>query len=345
MQSRWGSSHGPAIGVILTLIVVATASPQRESPPLDRAAIAREAAAVIDVFAREYFDGPVSHHVAEELRGRVAAGRYAAAAAPSDLARQLTADFVELTRDKHIAVALARPPGSTGGGQERRDVPTTNGFRRTEIVAGNVGVLDLAFFLRPAEHRDALEQAMQTLQPADALILDMRGNGGGSPDTVALLVSYLIDPPGALLFDVIRRDQSKDAYRTSAVTRSLVNARRAVYVLTSRRTFSAGEGLAFILQERERALVVGEPTAGAANPGRGYPAGDLFEITVPNGRVSAASSGRNWEGQGVAPDVQTDAVDAFRVAHLRAIDDLIQEAPTAARRDELMRIRSTLTQR
>lgn len=334
-----------AIGVLTTLVSVAS-SAQNASAPLDRAAIDRAAGAVIDVFAQEYFDASVSERVAGELRRRVTAGRYLVAADTADLAAQLTADFFELTRDKHIAVAPARPKAAVSGGAEpRRDLPTTNGFRRTEIVAGNVGVLELAFFLRPGEHRDALAQAMQTLQPADALILDMRGNSGGSPETVALLISYLIEPAGALIFDIIRRDQSKDEYRTTAVPAALVNARRPVYVLTSRRTFSAGEGLAFMLQDRRRALVIGETTAGAANPGRGYPAGDLFEVTVPNGRVAAAIGGRNWEGQGVAPDVATEAPDAFRAAHLRALDDLIAASSTQSRQDELIRIRATLTQR
>jgi C-terminal processing protease CtpA/Prc len=332
------------IGALVTLIVVTPAFAQSEFRGFDRAAIDREAAAVVDAFAQEYFDISVSLRVADELRRRVMAGHYGGAATAADMAKQLTADFFELTRDRHISVVPTRP-GTGAAGQARRDVPTTNGFTRTEIVPGNVGVLELAFFLRPAEHRDALEDAMRALQPADALILDMRGNGGGSPDTVALLASYLIDPPGALLFDIIHRDQSRDAYRTSAVTASLVNARRPIYVLTSRRTFSAGEGLAFILQERKRALVVGERTVGAANPGRGYPAGTLFEITVPNGRVVSAIAGRNWEGQGVEPNVATDASEAFRVAHVRAIDDLIAKASTAARRDELKRIRAAVGQR
>ena len=67
-------------------------------------------------------------------------------------------------------------------------------------------MFDLAFFMRPVEHRDALAAAMQVLQPADALIVDMRANGGGSPDTVALFISYLIEGTGQPLFEIVHRD-------------------------------------------------------------------------------------------------------------------------------------------
>ena len=152
--------------------------------------------------------------------------------------------------------------------------------------------------MRPVEHRDALAAAMQVLQPADALIIDMRANGGGSPDTVALLISYLIEGTGQALFEIVHRDGSKEVYRTPEEAPATRNARRPIYVLTSARTFSGGEGLAFLLQELKRALVIGEVTAGAANPGRPYPAGELFEITVPNGRVLSTirpcQLGRPW---------------------------------------------------
>ena len=103
-------------------------------------------------------------------------------------------------------------------------------------------------------------------------------------------------------------------------------------MLTSARTFSGGEGLAFLLQELKRAVVIGEVTAGAANPGRPYPAGELFEITVPNGRVVSTIRRANWEGHGVTPDISVPAADAFRVAHLRAIDDLLSNSVPGAPR-------------
>jgi hypothetical protein len=329
----------PRKTLIIVGIVSAAVFRVHAQASLDQAAIGTAVRAVAEVFEREYFDAALSKTVAEEIERRLDGGRYAGANLPAALAERLTADFYELTTDKHIAVALATPrAANSGGGGERRNVPTTAGFRRTELIAGNIGVFDLAFFMRPVEHRDALAAAMQVLQPADALILDMRANGGGSPDTVALLIGYLIEGTGQSLFEIVHRDGSKAIYRTPEEAPATRNVRRPIYVLTSARTFSGGEGLAFLLQERKRAVVIGEVTAGAANPGRAYPAGELFEITVPNGRVLSSIGRANWEGRGVTPDIVVPAADAFRVAHLRAIDDLLTTA-SPARRKELMRLR------
>ena len=110
-----------------------------------------------------------------------------------------------------------------------------------------------------------------------------------------------------------------------------------MYVLTAAGTFSAGEGLAFLLQERHRAEVVGETTAGAANPGQLYPVNDRFSVTVPNGRLKSTIGGGNWEGVGVTPDVKTPAAEALPVAYSRALRTLIDREPAGPWRDTLDR--------
>jgi C-terminal processing protease CtpA/Prc len=167
----------------------------------------------------------------------------------------------------------------------------------------------------------------------------MRNNGGGSPGTVALLISYLLDQPGLPLFEIVHRPpEPADRYTTESTPPAERNAQRPVHVLTSSKTFSAGEGLAFLLQELHRAEIVGETTAGAANPGKPYPVNDRFSVTVPNGRVRSAIGGGNWEGTGVTPDVPTTAEEALRVAYARVIRRLIAHEPPGPRRDALQQL-------
>jgi C-terminal processing protease CtpA/Prc len=211
------------------------------------------------------------------------------------------------------------------------------GVRPAEILAGNVGYLSLSTFYRPEEAREAIATAMDTLGDADALIVDMRDNSGGSPGAVALLASYLFDTPALPLFDIVDRTGKQDTYATESTPLRGRNGTRPVYVLTSTRTFSAGEGFAFILQERRRAEVVGERTAGAANPGRSYPVNARFEVIVPNGQVRTAVTGRNWEGAGVVPDVTAPAASALQTAHVRAIRELMARAPGPAALEVLVR--------
>jgi C-terminal processing protease CtpA/Prc len=323
-----------------TLIVAALCAASLQA--LDPGTIDSTVRGAADIFAAEYFDVPVATRVSAELKRRLEAGQYATLPTNQALAARLTRDLFELTRDKHVTVEMRRTASGGGGAVQRRDVPTTDGFRRTEILPGNIGLLDMAFFMRPIEHKDALAAAMQVLQPADALILDMRQNGGGNPGTVALLISYLLDEPGRPIFEIRPRTGATTVYVTETPGLPARNGNRPVYVLTSKQSFSGGEGLGFLLQDIKRALVIGEVTAGAANPGRGYPINDLFEITVPNGQLLTSVSRRNWEGGGVTPDVPVPAADALRVAHLRAIDDLMAATPSGPKRDELARVRARI---
>ena len=91
------------------------------------------------------------------------------------------------------------------------------------------------------------------------------------------------------------------------------------------------------LQERRRAIVVGERSAGAANPGRPYPVSARLEVTVPNGQVRTAFSGRNWEGKGVTPDVSVSAGDALRLAHIHALRELLTQASSGPWQQTLKR--------
>ena len=155
--------------------------------------------------------------------------------------------------------------------------------------------------------------------------LYMRDNGSGSPGTIALLISYLFDQPSLPLFDIIPRSGDVETYSTEPASAGIErNGARPIWVLTSPRTFSDGEGLAFLLQERQRAQVVGEKTAGAANPGKPYPVNDVFEVTVPNGHIRSAIKHSNWEGDGVTPDVSAPATSALDIALARARQDLQQ---------------------
>jgi retinol-binding protein 3 len=312
---------------IVVASLAAHVSAQPAATPMDPKLIESTVESLAHVIRQEYFDVAVAAKVEQALKAASAEGRYASAATLEALAQQLTGDLFGVTHDKHLIVAVTRPPGvkPPGGGpaRDRRDQPTSTGFRRVEILAGNVGYLDLTMFLRPVEHRDALAAAMQTLRTADALILDMRDNGGGSPATVALLISYLFDQPSLPLFEVISRSGNVESYSTEPESAGIErNGGRPIWVLTSRRTFSGGEGLAFLLQERQRAEVVGEKTAGAANPGRPYPVNDVFEVTVPNGHIRSAIKHSNWEGDGVTPDVSAPAADALDIALDRARQEL-----------------------
>jgi len=313
--------------LLVVLVVVATAA--NLAAAQDTASTVR---ALGDVLKREYIDVDVAVKADAALQRALAEGQYAGASTPEALVPLLNRDLRDVTRDKHIwvevvppaapsaQVASARPPADANAARAEGVRRSNAGVRRVEILRGNVGYLDLSNFFRLEEARDTIATAMRLLSKADALVIDMRRNGGGSPGTVVFLLGYLIDAPGATLFEIVHRPpEPPDRYALDATLPSERDGKRPIAVLTSAQTFSGGEGLAFLLQERHRAEVVGETTAGAANPGTTYPVDNLFRVNVPNGRIKSAVGGGNWEGAGVTPDVKVPAAEALQTAHDRLL--------------------------
>jgi C-terminal processing protease CtpA/Prc len=201
------------------------------------------------------------------------------------------------------------------------------GFERAQRLAGNVGYLEIRSFAFDAAMVDsALAAAMTFLGNTDALIIDVRRNGGGDPAMVAAVCSYLL-PPNTLINKFYwRPDNRWDEFRTGHVSGRPYGTRRPVYVLTSDETFSGAEEFAYDMQTQRRGEVVGDTTGGGAHPGGLRRVTDTFGVFVPAGRAVNPVTGTNWEGTGVRPDVPVPADAALRTAHLRALERLVADA-------------------
>ena len=109
---------------------------------------------------------------------------------------------------------------------------------------------------------------------------------------------------------------------------------KPVYVLTSKRTFSAAEEFTYNLKSLKRATIVGETTGGGAHPGGMQKVHEHFGVFVPSGRAINPITKTNWEGTGVAPDVPVAADRRARTAHLAALKKVSAEARGAVDRSE-----------
>ncbi len=346
MTATAGLRHevGAAVLAIAVLALGGQPAGQQPAAGMTRALIREAVETIASVVEREYFDPEVARRTAASVRARLSQGLYDRAATVDALATLVTRDLFDATKDKHLAVTVLADREPRAAALSIEDTREVRGrrdnfdVRRVEILPGNIGYLDLTSFYRLEEAGGTIAAAMRLLQHADAIVLDLRDNGGGNPDTVALLASYQFNDAALPLFEIIPRSGVGGLrYATAEPAVAERNGTRPAYVLTSEHTFSAGEGFAFILQERRRAEVVGERTAGAANPGRPYPVNSRLEVTVPNGRVRTAIAGGNWEGRGVVPDVSVPASDALRTAQVRALGRLIELAPAGAWQSTLKR--------
>ena len=165
--------------------------------------------------------------------------------------------------------------------------PINFGFEKVERLPGNVGYLELRGFF-PAEFGgDTAAAAMNFLANTDALIIDLRQNGGGAPSMVALLCSYLFDPQPVHLNDLYFRpdDSTHQWWTLPYVPGKRFEEEAGLRADQPQRTFSAAEEFTYNLKNQKRATIVGETTGGGAHPGGVKRITEHFGVFVPTGRA------------------------------------------------------------
>ncbi|MCD9195090.1 S41 family peptidase [Streptomyces albireticuli] len=290
-------------------------------------------ALVIDETARlviEHYVFPgIAEQLADLLRRRLAEGAYDVDDA-EELARLVTADLQSVNGDRHLRLKHHADPVSPEQGAAtldamRRDFDTSlGGAPRVQLLDGGVAVVELAPMLFPLEWAaEPLSAALTLASRARALIVDLRANRGGAPDTVAFVCSYLLDERTHLnTMHWHGGERSEQSWSLPHVPGARFGGSKPLYVLSGDSTFSAAEELAYNLQQLGRAVVVGEPTRGGAHPCKGWTVHPHLEATVPVGRAINPVSGTNWEGTGVRPDVTCAAGESLDRAHALALTRL-----------------------
>ncbi|WP_344406282.1 S41 family peptidase [Streptomyces longisporus] len=278
--------------------------------------------ALVDETARLLTEHYVFPEAAEQLalllRRRLAEGAYDVESA-EELSELVTADLQSVNGDPHLRLLyhLEQVPQGQGEAAEaamRREFDASlGGVPRVELLTGGTALLELAPFLFPLSwSAEPLAAALTLVARAEALVLDLRGNGGGDPDTVAFVCSYLLDERTHLNTMYARvGDRHDQSWTLPHVPGARFGGTKPVHVLTGPGTFSAAEELAYDLQQLGRATVVGESTRGGAHPREGWTVHPNLEATIPVARAVNPVSGTNWEGTGVLPDVPCPAPDAL----------------------------------
>ena len=267
----------------------------------------------------------------EAIRERVSKKEYDQITSAKQFAAKLTSDLQDVSHDKHLRVRYSydaipdrgprREPTAEEREQQKRDLIWMNhGFTKVERLDGNIGYIDFRGFLDPDLGADTVAAAMNFVNGTDALIIDMRYNGGGNPAMVALVCSYLFGPEPVHLNDLYWREGNRtDEFWTRKEVSGKRYLDKDVYVLTSKRTFSGAEEFTYNLKNLKRATIIGETTGGGAHPGGGFRITEHFGMFVPTGRAISPITKTNWEGTGVTPDIAVPADQALVVARLMAL--------------------------
>lgn len=348
----------------MLLCSAAIAAAQGPSPGPDRRIDAPTRAKLIDGVLHQLDSAYVFPDKAKEMRQAISArakrGEYDGITSARMFADSLTAHLQAVSHDKHLRVRYsARPlpnevPDQEPTAEEKREMQAFGrqvnfGIEKAERLPGNVGYLEIRSFGFTAPMADtAVAAAMNLLGHTDALIIDVRRNGGGDPDMVALVCSYLLGPGEILINRFYWRPADRwDESRTRATVSGMhYGTTKPVYVLTSDRTFSGAEEFAYDIQTQKRGEIVGDTTGGGAHPGGMRRVSENFGVWVPSGRAVNPVTNTNWEGTGVRPDVPVPAEEALRTAHVRALEKLLQGATGEDRErlaDALERVRKGTT--
>ncbi|GAB1596830.1 S41 family peptidase [Lysobacter claricitrinus] len=285
--------------------------------------------------------------LASTIRSREGSGIYSNDATIATFGKHLANDMRTLGDDGHFNIhydpdfhppSAETPPFPDAAEVARgREEMAERGFGIESIsrLPGNIGYIEVRGFGPTELVADAMSAAMTLLQGTDALIVDLRRNHGGEPNTVAHLMSHF--------FPVGDQRHLNDIYsRASDSTQQFwtnpnVQPRYAkpVYVLTSAGTFSGGEEFAYDMQTQKRATLVGETTGGGSNPGDLYPLGHGFAAFIPHSRSINPVTHTNWEHVGVKPDIAVPAADARQTAHVAVLEALVASATDPERKAEL----------
>jgi hypothetical protein len=286
--------------------------------------------ALCENLEREYIFPEITEKYVRMLRENQRSGKYDRIGQPQEFARLITDDLMSIHKDRHLSVRFNPGWVKNERGrkeldeeairlQKRRDRAGNYGFQEIKIMPGNIGYFKFSGFSYNTDAYDAAIGAMSFLANTDALIIDLRTNGGGSPEMVQFLCSYFLGNPRQHLNSFSYKDKEK---LTQYWTYTYLPGKRLdkvdLYLLTSQNTFSAAEEFTYNLKNMKRAVVIGETTGGGAHDNKFVILTDDFMMSLPFARAVNPITKTNWEEVGVEPDVKVSADKALDTALVMA---------------------------
>jgi hypothetical protein len=304
--------------------------------PITKSEISTVVRGAADLIERLYVDPIRGRQIAAALRLTVDDATFDGISSSLALVPRFNRLLAQVGADAHLRLGYSYEPQTAAADRpetadeldaRRRQVAASGyGVQRVDRLEGNVGLLELNGFRDVDLAGEAVAGALRLLNSTDALIIDLRGSAGGDADMVRFLSTYFFGEPVHLADFYHRPTDTTEQWWTLPWVPGLRYLDRDVFILTSSQTFSAAEGFTYHLQQRQRAVVVGEQTKGGAHTGKFERVTPHFAVFVPEGRVTDAISHGDWERAGVRPDVPVDRPAAFKTAYVLALERLVKRA-------------------
>lgn len=317
-------------GISMLLAVATTAHSQQLQPA--------QCKAIIDTLIRlvnsRYVYPDVAKQMTALIKKRQSQHAYDTVQNEESFAKLLTADLRSISQDGHLGVDYSqtvidiRPDVKPS--QEVIDEFRLQGardnfaFRKMEILEGNIGYLKLNTFWPADWIQETAAGAMAFLSNCDGIILDLRDNHGFANGGI-VIQSYFFNEETHMSDYINRDDGTTRQSWTMAIVPGKKLADKKLYILVSHDTFSAPEDFSYNMQAQKRAIIVGEATGGGAHGARRYQLSDHFTATIPHVYSINPITHTDWEGKGVQPDIKASKAEALNVAHVAAIQSVIEK--------------------
>jgi len=343
INPRWIIAAGLIIGYIAICLFINAVDVhgQQGTPSPDKKIDARIQAEIIDSVTQAlneiYVFPDVAKKMEKYLHQQYKKNAYRDLTSLNEFTQKLTEDLRQISHDRHLWVdfasdeLLAQFQGDTLTDEAKQKELEQNRrdnfcFKELKILEGNVGYVDLRCFSEATDAGPTAIAAMNFLAYTDAIIFDLRQNGGGNPSMIQLITSYFFSEPVLLNAFYIRKTDSTHQFWTQACVQGPRMTNVDLYVLTSSYTFSGAEEFTYNLKNMQRATIIGDTTGGGAHPIDIKPFPSLnIGMSLPFGRAVNPVTGTNWEGTGIAPHICVNQEQALDVAHLEALKKLAEK--------------------
>lgn len=285
--------------------------------------------------------------ISKTLKDKYKTGAYNKLQNRREIASMMHNDIQNVHHDGHMRlmylpdfekVLLTVLPDSLREKEEQRELAAVKAnnfyFTKTEILHGNIGYVRWDGFVGFTEEaRPIFDAAFKFVSNARALIIDMRYNGGGSPTTVNATLDYFFNKRLPMNHIIDYKLDTVKHYSNPSATAFKLNM--PVYVLTSKRTFSGAEDFTYAIKYGKRGIIVGDTTGGGAHPTGPAAVGQGFVLNIPNARSYHETTGTNWEGTGVYPDVYIKGEFALDQTRLLIFKELLANAQSEEEKFQL----------
>lgn len=265
-----------------------------------------------------------------------------------ELARRLGSDLQKVAVDGHLRVmfqgmggagprimiqppADGPPPGDRKPVMMRMEPPPA--MEQARWISPGIAFVRFNLFPGEPESVAAARKFMSDYKKAKVIIFDIRTHMGGGLDEMDVIFPWLFSKPTRLVTMAARKSVDEAGMSPISDVKSLrlvqgdpefvtrehwvkpgsdksLN-RAKVYVLTSGFSASAAEHFVLALRHSGRAKLIGRTTYGANHFGGDQDLGGDFTAFIPVGRTYDPKTGKDWEGTGIAPDIDVPAEDAL----------------------------------